>query len=457
MTMTSVSGEFHQGSFWIPTPPPPLLPLEGASTCDVVIIGGGYVGLNAALRLKEAGLDAVVLEQDFCGAGASGRNAGHIGSTIGKDIYTCLKTFGPKKGLALARLGDAAVEHFNRRVEDLGLACDYERTGNAVVGVHPSQKEVLKRSVDLVLKHGLKFKYMDETEVARRGLPPAFLFGALETEGGVIDPGKLILGLRQAAIATGVRIYEQTAVTDLREDARGVLARTARGEIRADSALIAVNAYAPETLGLLKAKILPVRVTQFATRPLTGPERDAVGWAGREGVYTLHESLENYRWTADNRIVGGSKEVAYAYGSRLGPGRQPRIFNLLETAFRDRFPMLRSVPIEHWWGGWVAMTLDFLPSFGRLGQNSSIHYYTGCNGHGVPQGFMMGDAAADHLLGRRSEAIEVLKRFEIPLPPEPLRYAVFQAINQALLAKDRRLDRSIPAILNGSPFEKSQA
>ena len=112
MTMTSVSGEFHTGSFWIPAPPPPLLSLEGASICDVVIIGGGYVGLNAALRLKEAGLDAVVLEQDFCGAGASGRNAGHIGSTIGKDIYTCLKTFGPKKGLALARLGDAAVEHF---------------------------------------------------------------------------------------------------------------------------------------------------------------------------------------------------------------------------------------------------------------------------------------------------------------------------------------------------------
>jgi gamma-glutamylputrescine oxidase len=439
------SGRFTEGSFWINAAPSSTAPVEGSTRCDIVIVGGGFIGLNAALRLKAAGVDVAVLEKDFCGAGASGRNAGHVGSTMGKDIYTCLKTFGPEKGLALARLGDAAVDHFNQRVEELGLQCDYERTGNAVVGLHPSQKDVLKRSVDLVLRHGLNFEFLDEAAMAARGLPPAFRFGALETEGGVLNPGKLVLGLRNKALEAGVRIYEGTLVQRLAEDSGGVLITTPQGEMRAKAALLAVNAYAPETLALLKTKVLPVRVSLFVTRPLKADEKAAVGWGGREGVYTLHESLENYRWTADGRILGGSKEVAYAYCSRLGTGMQPRIFELLQGAFRDRFPMLKSVEIEHWWGGYIAMTLDFIPTFGRLGRKSAIHYYGGCNGHGVPQGFLMGDALADHLLGRPSAPLDLLKRFEVPLPPEPLRYAVFTAINQSLLAKDRKLDLDLQA------------
>lgn len=437
------SGQFTAGSFWIDAPPQPVPPLEGAVQCDVAIIGGGYVGMNAALHLRAAGVDVVLVERDFCGAGASGRNAGHIGSTIGKDIYTLLRTFGHDKGLALARLGDAAVDHFNTRVAELGIDCDHERTGNAVVGVHPSQKDVLRRSIDIVLKHGLNFAYLDEAAMARRGLPPAFRFGALETEGGVLNPGKLALGLRRKVIDAGVRLFENTTVTGVHEDRGGVTLACATGTVRAASALIALNAYAPETLGRLKTRVLPVRVTQFATRPLSAAEQARLGWQGREGVYTLHESLENYRWTADGRIVGGSKEVAYAYGSRLGHGLQPRIFELIEGAFRQRMPMLADVPVDRWWGGWIAMTLDYLPTAGTLGRTSAIHYYGGCNGHGVPQGFLMGTAVADRLLGRPSAALDLIRRFEVPLPPEPLRYAVFQAINRTLLAKDRRLDRAL--------------
>jgi gamma-glutamylputrescine oxidase len=435
---------FNSGSFWIDRPPERRAPLDGSIRCDVAIVGGGYIGLNAALRLREAGIDVVLLEADFCGAGASGRAAGHIGSTIGKDIFTCLKTFGPKKGLELARLGDAAVDAFNARVAALGIDCDYVQSGNAVCGVHASQHDALKRSVDLAISHGLNFDYLDEQAMRARGLPDAFKFGALETRGGIMNPGKFVLGLRNAALAAGVRIFETSAVRRIGRGAVVELA-TDSGTVRADKVLLAVNAYGPERLGLFKSRVLPVRDSLFVTRPLTDKERAALGWSGQEGVYTAHESLESYRWTADGRIVGGSKEVTYAFGSRLDQAYDPRIFQGLEATFRDRFPQLAQVEIAQWWGGWIAMTLDFLPSWGRLGGAGEVYFYAGCNGHGIPQGVLMGGAMADLLLGVRSPHLALLKRFETPLPPEPLRWAVFNLINQSLLAKDRRIDAMVRA------------
>jgi gamma-glutamylputrescine oxidase len=432
---------FTEGSYWI-DPPQRLAPLSGAQQCEFAIIGGGFTGLSAALRLIEKGHQPLLLEAEFCGAGASGRNAGHVTPTIGKDIKTCIQLYGEKRGLQLVHFAEQAIREFEAVLARYGIECDYERTGNIIAGVHESQRESLRAGAAAAGKLGIDLRFLDETAMRRRGLPAAFRFGVLEGMGGTIHPGKYVLGLRQAAIHAGARIYENSPVRRI-ERGRGVVLHTDAGTVRASRVLLASNAYTPPAFGWLKSKIAPIRIHQFVTRPLTGPEMSAVGWYGREGIYTAHEILENFRLTRDNRIVGGSKDFTYAYGSRLAPGYQQASFDLIERAFRERFPMLGHVPIETFWGGWIAMTLDFLPCLGTLGRDRAVSYYTGCNGHGIPQCTLMGSAMADDLLGAGSQWVELFRRRTFPLPPEPLRAGVISLLHAYFTGRDRRIDRDL--------------
>jgi glycine/D-amino acid oxidase-like deaminating enzyme len=187
---------------------------------------------------------------------------------------------------------------------------------------------------------------------------------------------------------------------------------------------------------------LPARVHQFVTRPLTASERASLDWRGGEGIYTAHEILENYRITADGRVVGGSKDVNIAFGNRLPDAYQEGSFALIERAFRERFPTLAGVPIDCYWGGWIALTVDFVPVHGALAGGNAL-YYGGCNGHGVPTCTLMGSALADSALGEAPEVARALDRFELPWPPEPLRWLGGQALLWYLRRADRRVDEEL--------------
>src|ERR671914_308705 len=275
-------------SLWLDPPPDPGPPLEGDVEADVVVIGAGYTGLWAALALRRAGADVVVLERDYAGFGASGRNAGHLTPTIGKDLPTLLRLYGPERAGALVRFAEA-----------------------------------------------------------------------------------------------GARLWESTPVDAIADGPR-VRVETPRGSASAAICVIATNAYTPR-LGRLPSAVAPLHVSLFATAPLTAEQRERVGWAGGEGIYTAHEILESYRWTTDGRIVGGSRHVRWPPGGRLLPDHDPDSFEALEEMFRARFPELSDVAVERFWSGPIAMTLDFLPAIGRGGKDGNLLFGIGYNGHGIAQ------------------------------------------------------------------------
>ncbi len=433
---------FDALSPWVDAPADLQPSLAGETRADVAIIGGGYTGLCAALRLREQNVDVVLLESEFCGAGASGRNAGHLTPTIGKDVPTCMKLFGQEKAVALVRFAEEGVAFVEDMMKKHAIDCDYEPTGNIIAGVHPRHREPLFKSAEVARSLGIKAAFLDENDMRQRRMPPAFRFGVMESCGGLLDPGKYVMGVRRAALSEGVRIHERTRVLDIEEGAK-VRVRTTNGSVLADRILIATNAYTVPELHRLWSKIIPVRVTLFMTKPLTPDQMARVGWVKREGIYTAHEILENYRFTADNRILGGSKTIAYKYGSGLADGDQPAAFALLSEAFYDRFPMLKDLEIDVFWGGWLAVTLDYLPVVGTLGRGGNIHYSVGCNGHGIAQFSMMGAAAGDAVMGRPWEKLDVLKRRFTPFPPEPFRWVVGKALQVYLEAADRKIDSEL--------------
>jgi glycine/D-amino acid oxidase-like deaminating enzyme len=426
-------------SLWLDPPPAAGPALEGAVEADVVVIGAGYTGLWTALALRERGADVVVLERDYAGFGASGRNAGHLTPTIGKDLPTLLRLYGRERGGALVRFAEAAVDHVESAISERGIDCDYVAAGNVLAGVHPGQRPGLEKAAGAARELGGAMRMLDSSELSERGLPHFVACGYLEERGGILHPGKYVRAVREHAVEAGVRLHESTPVDAIADGPR-VRVETPRGSASAPVCVVATNAYTPR-LGRLRSAVAPLHVSLFATEPLTDEQRERVGWARGEGIYTAHEVLESYRLTADGRIVGGSRHVRWSYGGRTLPDDDPDIFAALEAMFHDRFPELADLDVERCWSGPIAMTLDFLPAIGRSGHHDNVLFGIGYNGHGVAQASYAGTLLAKMASGEDPGHPELLRRRRLPMPPEPLRSLWARGILAALRAVDRRTDR----------------
>jgi glycine/D-amino acid oxidase-like deaminating enzyme len=310
--------------------------------------------------------------------------------------------------------------------------------------VHPKQEKRLRRAAAVAEQVGAPVHFLEPADVRARGLPPAFLCGVLEGAGGTLDPGKLVLGLRRAALAAGVRIYEGTGVTRIGLGA-GAVVRTTHGAVRAERVVMATNAWTRE-IGRPGNKIVPLYVTLFETAPLSDAQLAALGgWPNREGIYTAHEILESYRLTAQRTIIGGSKAPRYVWGAKPGDHGGPDAAHqsVVIRGFRDRFPALADVPIARFWGGWIAMTLSFLPSIGPLGRDRRLWHALGYNGHGVAQATAAGDILADGLTGKDNEWARVFRKPAPTLPPEPFLWITARGLLGLFGAMDRVTDTQI--------------
>ncbi|HKJ35888.1 MAG TPA: FAD-binding oxidoreductase, partial [Solirubrobacterales bacterium] len=336
-------------SFWLDPPPEAGPPLEGGSRVEVAIAGGGYAGLCTALELRRRGVAVAVLESELCGFGASGRNAGHLTPTIGKDLPSLLRGFGRERGGALVRLADSAVERVEGLISEHAIDCSYRPYGNVVAGIHMGQAKRLEAAARAGIELGAALRMLEPAELAERELPRSFVCGYLEQRGGVLDPGAYVRGLRAAAIAAGVEVHERTPLLEIDGGPNGLRLRTPRGELHAERLVVATNAYT-RMLGTPDGGPVALWVSMLATEPLPLAVRERIGWSGEEGIYTAHEVLESHRLTADGRIVSGSRFVRYGGRDPL-PDHDPDVFARIETMMRSRFPEAEEVPVARFWSG----------------------------------------------------------------------------------------------------------
>ena len=431
-------------SGWLTSAPKRLPPLQGDLRADVVIVGAGYNGLSTALELRTRGIDVVLLERDFAGSGASGRNAGYLAGGLGLEFDLIIRRLGRERTAALVGFYDQAVHHVEKILAQHQIDCDYEPTGLVVAGIHPNQEARVRRQVETGREFGTPVRFLKQDEMRERGLPPAFLCGAFNEIGGILDPGKYALGLRKAAIDAGVRLFESSPVLGIDHGAP-VRVRTQNGSVAADSCVLATNAYGPQ-LGFLARTVLPIRVSAIETAPMSGEQREALGWPNREGIVTAHYALESYRLTRRDTVIASTKRLNYFYGSCVPEGRDDAAYEVLENLLRQRLPMLGDLPVNTQWTGWVTFSGDTIPVIGLEGGRRNIFFASGCSGHGVATQTLMGVLLAERVQGREHELESVFRRKVLKLPPEPFRWAVCKLLLSAANILDARTDRKASRI-----------
>lgn len=409
---------------WLEQPDDLQPQLEGHVTADVIVVGAGFAGLSTALELTARGAKVIVLEQEFGGFGASGRNAGYLVGSLGIEFDLFAKRVGHEKARQCVSYYDEAVGYVQRRLDELQIDCDYNPSGIIRAAVHPSQEKRLRHDMKRGQELGSVTRFVDQAEMRARGIPPAFLFGA-EQAGGTLNPGKYVSGLRRAALRAGVRLYEKSPVLSFSEG-RTVTCKTARGTASAPLMVLATNAYTPQ-LDLLRDKVAAIRVSAIETEPLSPEQLASLGWHGREGIITPHLVMESHRLTAHNTLVSTVRQLNYVYGSATPNVPDHSAYHAIRQGQQERFPTLRGLAVKHCWSGYVSVAYDALPVVGTTGAQGNIHYVAGCSGHGLCQHSFMGMLLAERINGTEHATLAALSHKTPRTFPEPFQWLALKS------------------------------
>ncbi len=390
----------------VPTPPTHAA-AAGDISADVCVIGGGLTGLSAALNLVERGYRVVLLESKQIAWGASGRSGGQIIFGYGCEQDKIEKLIGPDDARKLWDASLSAIDLLRERVKRHKIDCDL-RPGHAHVALKPRQARELRAwRDDLAQTYGYtSLEYWDRERTRHEVQSERYIAGMYDANSGHLHPLKYTLGLARAANTAGVQLHENSHVIAVKPAAQSVQVRTDNATVTARYAVIAGNAYLHGVAETVESKVMPVGTYIAATEPL-GEARCRALIRQNIAVADINFVLDYYRCSADWRLLFGGR-VSYST-------REPRnLANIMARRIQWVFPQLKGVSIDYAWGGFVGITVNRAPHFGRVGDN--VLYAQGFSGHGIAATGLAGKLMADTIAGQ-AETFDVFAR--IPHHPFP--------------------------------------
>jgi glycine/D-amino acid oxidase-like deaminating enzyme len=378
-------------------PAPQTHPLSGSRKASVAIVGGGIVGLTAALHLAEAGTDVVVLEAHEPGWGASGNNGGQLNPGLKFDPDAIEETYGPELGRRMVAFAYDTPNRAFALIKRLGIACDARQNGTLRVAYGEKARAGVETTARQCMARGMPVSLLGRDEVAAATGTDRYFVAMRDARGGDVNPLSYARGLARAAIAAGAAVHGGTPVRGLRRAGAGWLLETATGRVEAEKLLLATNGFTDDLWHGLRQTIVPVFSAIAATEPMTTalarnvlPARSSVYESGRITVY--------YRVDARNRLLMGGR------GPMRSVSRPDEIAYLARYATR-LWPALAGTKWTHGWKSRLAMTKDHWPHVHAPAENALI--YLGCNGRGVALGTAIAEQLARRLLRGSSEQLDL--------------------------------------------------
>ena len=383
---------------------PETPPLDGDRQAGVAVIGGGFTGLSAALHLAEAGVDTVLLEAEAPGFGASGRNNGQVVPNYSRhNPDEVVAEFGSERGEAMNQwVQDSAALVFDL-IRRLDIDCDATNNGWLMPAHNEARLAVVRPKYEQWAARGAPVELLDRDATAAITGSEHYIGAWLHRGGGNIQPLSYTRGLARAVQAAGGAIHASTPATGLERGNGQWRVRTPSGTVTADKVILATNAYSGDLWPDLAQSVVPMRLFQAATAPLSDNVARTV-LPERQGISDANRVLWAFRKDGAGRIITGASPV-------FTPGVRNRLAAMCTQQLRTVFPQVSEVSLDHLWDGKVAVTLDRLPRFHEVSED--LYAGLGYSGRGIAMATGMGKLLAERAQGRAAD--------DLPVPSTPLR------------------------------------
>lgn len=387
--MTSSPESYSRSLWWNHTneSQPQCPVLYGNHEADVIIIGGGFTGLSAALHLSERGKKVVIAEARHVGFGASGRNGGQIIPGLKHDPDDLLSTFGSEHGKRMIELAGSSADIVFELVQKHNIQCAAIRSGWIQAAHSELAKSAVYKRARQWQAQGVEVDILNDKDVAALTGTDHYVGGWRDPRAGAIQPLDYARGLARAAIAHGTQIFENSPVNSLSRNKSDWIAHTEKGQVRARNILIATNAYTGQLIDNLAESILPVQSMLLATKPLSAQQRQTIMPNGI--VLSETRKLAFYmRQTNDGRFIIGGRGA-------VGMKEKQALMKALKTGMNRLFPQLKGIEAEYGWSGHVALTMDGMPHMHN--PEKGMHIMLGYNGRGIAMATSFGKMYAEHI------------------------------------------------------------
>lgn len=415
-------------------------PLDGDVTADVCIVGGGYLGLWTAIRLKDIdpSKSVVVLERDICGGGVSGRNSGMLLSAWSK--FAALSSLGSQAAaLKVVQASTDIIDDIAAFCAAEGVDCWFDRVGWVWGATCAAQDGAWNDALHRLAKHGLApARPVTRDEIAAMTGSPTMIAGAFDASAATVHPGHLVRGLRGAALRRGVTIHERTPMVRFSR-AGDPEVETPQGRIRCGHLVLAINAHSAGIPELAPA-IFNISSDDAASEPMPDTLAEA-GYTRGPLMIDSRVFVAGWRVTHDGRLGVGVTGGFIGFGGILDArfdGPSPRVTDI-RAALREGHPKLAGFPLARSWNGAIDRTRTGLPLFGSFPANQRILYGYGFSGNGVGMTAIGGRILANLILGRDEALTEtpLMRPVTRGFPPEPLRFVGAHLVRGAVRARDR--------------------
>ncbi len=378
------------------------------SKADVAIIGGGYTGLSAARTLAKQGVNVVVLEAETMGWGASSRNGGMTLTGLKPAMQTVIKNYGRGLAKGLFQCSLASVDIVEQIVKEENIDCGFARTGHLLTANKPKHYESLQGEVDFMAKEFNHNVRLVSPKDLRSEIGTDIYHGALVDEvSGGLNPAQYVTGLAGAAAKAGAMLCARARVDKIERRERRFFIQTERGNLEAESVLVATSGYTAGVTKKLQKKIIPIGSFIIATERLS--DELAHELSPKNRMIFDYKHFLNYFRLWDNRMIFGGRAAFF-------PENENTIAQSGEILRREMikvYPQLEDTKVEYVWGG----TLDFaFDQMTHIGEEDGIFYSLGYAGHGVAMATYLGATVAEAMLkGNIKE--HPFAKFDFPSAP----------------------------------------